>query len=569
VKIKLLAKRSRLLPSAVAFLGLLILSSSIIYAWLALDTAYRLQLRSALDQNRYAAEICARLLDDQWNDLQSVLTQLETRSSLGNDLSNNNLESVRREIQYCVDLVPALEFAAVYRADGTLEYAYPASNMVPTNASNSLWFQKLRTVSNFALGTTQRVAAQNGEMKDIASAAARIVANGKCEGYLLTYYRFGDLDRWLADLGLSDAMLYVLDPKGNIIDCSRRADRNIKFAGYPSFQLAMAKKSGSRTSTRWYQGQTTDLGYSYVKSPGWAVIIARSEQSARAPTKSLLLRLTMLGFLAITVLGLGTVTLVQQYRAQNQIARALAAQNEALIQSERLKTDFLSNVSHDLRTPLAALQLSVSSMIDPSVTWEQDTFRENLRMAEEGLDQISSRVRNLLEMSRLEAHMWQLDLQVSDLTDIAGAALEQMRTLIGSRTIHLSFPDTPLFVECDPVQIETVIVNMVENALKYSAADSAITLTGGLDADGANVVLHVRDLGPGVPSDETDQIFGKFYRSRNVGAVGGTGLGLAICKSIVLAHHGAIGVHNCFNQSAAIGGAEFWFALPAYALNTD
>ena len=563
------AKSSRFVPSAVVFLGLLILGSSIIYAWLALDTAYRLQLRSALDQNRYAAEICARLIDDQWNDLQSVLTQLETRSTLGTDLSKRDFESVRREIQYSVDLVPALEFAAVYQTDGTLLYAYPSTNMVPKNASKSLWFQKLRTANHFALGTTQQIQSQNGEIRDLASAAARIVANGKCEGYLLTYYRFGELDRWLADLGLSEAMLYILDTHGRIIDCSRRADRNIKFVGYPSFELAMAKKSGSRTSDRWYQGQTTDIGYSYVKSPGWAVVIARSELQARAPTKSLLLRLTMLGFLAVAVLGLGTLTLLQQYRAQNQIARALAAQNEALIQSERLKTDFLANVSHDLRTPLAAVQISVSSMIDPDVTWEQDTFRENLRMAEEGLDQISSRVRNLLEMSRLEAHMWKLNLQVSDLTDIAGAALEQMRTLIGTRPILLTFPDTPLFVECDPVQIETVIVNILENALKYSTPDTPINLSGSIDTATGAAILHVRDFGPGVPVDETEQIFEKFYRSRTAGTVGGTGLGLAICKSIILAHGGAIGVHNWASPDGIPGGAEFWITLPAYNLSTE
>ena len=558
--------KKRTIPAVVILLGLLMLVSSSLYSWVALDTAYRLQAISALEQNRYAAEICARLIDDQWNDLHSVLAQLESRSSLGADIASGDYANVRREIQYGVDLVPALEFAAVYNESGTLLFSYPSDSAAPKDAHTAEWFAALHTVGGISLNPAQTIRTQSGKLRDVSTVASSIKFKGKCVGYLLTYYRFGDVDRWLSDLGLSDAMLYIVNSDGNILDASLHADKAIKFKGYPSFELAMARKSGSRTSLRWYSGQLTDIGYSYVKTPGWAVIIARSDQAAHAPARGLYLRLALLGFLAITVLATGTILLIKQYRTQNQLAVALAAQNEALLQSERLKSDFLANVSHDLRTPLAALQLSVSSMLEPDISWEPETIKENLKMAGEGLDQIGSRVRNLLEMSRLEAHVYQMHREVGDITDIVGSALEQMRTLIGGRQLTLSFPDTPLLAECDAVQIETVIVNLLENALKYSTPESTMLLTGSEDVARNMVLFEMRNEGETLPGDVLNRIFDKFYRAPAAMTVGGTGLGLPICKSIIEAHGGEIGVKNWSDAVTGRAGIYVWFVLPSFAV---
>jgi signal transduction histidine kinase len=563
------AKNKRTAPLVMVAMGLIMLFSSSMYGWVALDTANKLQTLSALEQNRYAAEICARLIDDQWNDLQAVLQQLELRSSLGADIRANDLQSVRREIQYGVDLVPALEFAAVYNRDGSLIFSYPPTNAAPRDATGTDWYRQLMEHPGVALGTTQRIKTQHGEERDLKAAASRIEAGGKTVGYLLTFYRFGDLDRWLTDLGLSDAMLYIVDRDGQIVDSSKSADKAIKFKGYPSFDLAMSRKSGSRTSTRWYNGQTTDIGFSYVKTPGWAVIIARSDLAAHAPARSLYVRLTVLGVLAVTVLAIGTILLILQYRTQNQLAVALAEQNEVLTQSERLKSDFLANVSHDLRTPLAALQLSISSMLDPDVNWEPDIVRENLRMAADGLDQIGSRVRNLLEMSRLEAHVYKMNMEVSDLIDIAGSAMEQMRSIIGNRHLELVFPDTPLLVDCDPVQIETVIVNLLENALKYSLPDTPIVLQGSEYPQAHEARFEIRNIGSKLSETDLARVFEKFYRAPVAMSIGGTGLGLAICKSIVESHGGAIGVANWDAPDSQTGGVVFWFVLPMFSTGAD
>lgn len=145
---------------------------------------------------------------------------------------------------------------------------------------------------------------------------------------------------------------------------------------------------------------------------------------------------------------------------------------------------------------------------------------------------------------------------VCDLTDIVGATLEHLQPITSGREIQADFPAEPLLLECDPGQVETVVLNLIENALKYSPEGSPLLLKG--ESKGGMILLSLEDCGPGIPEEAQTRIFEKFYRLPGSPSRAGTGLGLAICKAIIETHGGQIGVRN-----AEGNGAVFWFTLPA------
>jgi two-component system sensor histidine kinase KdpD len=266
----------------------------------------------------------------------------------------------------------------------------------------------------------------------------------------------------------------------------------------------------------------------------------------------------------LVVLLLAVVLLNRRWREQEDSTQRLADQNEQLRAVDKAKSDFLANVSHDLRTPLANVQMLLSGLLDTnSAVLTPEQIRETVHLASQEVEQLGLRVHNLLEMSRIEARAYPLHRQPCDLTDLVGGALERLESALRERPMDARFPPEPLLVECDPDQIESVIVNLLENALKYSPPGSPLHLRGW--RRGHSVLFALRDEGPGIFPGDEKRVFQKFYRAAGARALaGGTGLGLAICKALVGSHGGDIRVHN-----VAGGGAEFVFSLPALGPNGE
>ncbi len=580
---------------SVMMLVIAILCASIVYALVSLDTASELRTRNALEQNRSAAQISARLLDEQWQDLLVVTQELEHHPSVEDDLQQRNRKNLSGELKYAVDLVPALMLAAVYTNRGDLISTYPDSPVAPRSAVGTAWFEGVKKHNELFQSDSMRIRLPDQVMTEVIAVAMPLGPKQHPSGCMLEIYRVGDVDRWLLDLGLKGSDLYIVNSRGQIVDASTGADRHMKFANLTSFQLAMHQRSGSRISQHFYSQDDADVGYAYAIRPGWAVLVSRPVSLALAPTRSLVGRLSLLGVVVLALLAIGASLILRLYRTQDSLALAVTRQNAELRATDRMKSDFLANVSHDLRTPLAAVQISISGLLEPELTWEPDEAKESLRVASDSLDQINARVRNLLEMSRIEADVWPVTKQVCDLTDLVGSALERMKLVTVGRELRLNFPERALLLECDPNQMETVIVNLIENATKYSPSGTAIGLVG--SERSGRIRLTVDDNGTGIPLEDIDHVFEKFYRSRIHAFFGGTGLGLAICKSIVEAHSGTIEVRNLYkpsttdpsynggnsgiesdvenepSSSETIGaqverrtviGAEFSFSLPAF-----
>jgi two-component system sensor histidine kinase KdpD len=224
------------------------------------------------------------------------------------------------------------------------------------------------------------------------------------------------------------------------------------------------------------------------------------------------------------------------------------------MESERLRNSLLSAISHDLRTPLAALMGLADSLAltRPPLSGAQQEIAESMRQS---VLRMNAQVANLLDMARLESGAVQLNLQWQPLEEAVGSALAATRSMLAGRPVKVKLADGLPLLHLDASLIERVLINVLENAAKYTPAGSPIEISGRATDD--QVELWVDDHGPGLPPNREEAIFEKFERGRKESATPGVGLGLAICRAILRAHGGDVR-----GQTRPKGGARFIVTLP-------
>lgn len=233
-----------------------------------------------------------------------------------------------------------------------------------------------------------------------------------------------------------------------------------------------------------------------------------------------------------------------------------ARQAALLVESDRLRTALFNSISHELRTPLSSIIGSAATLLESEEMYSPAERRELLENVKEGSTRMNLILVNLLDTARLESGMLQLKNDWCDIEDILGSALRQLADQLKNRPLAVKVPDNTPLLRGDCVLIGQVIVNLVDNALKYSTPGSGIEIRVSSGTDRLQVA--VADHGAGIPEADLPRIFDKFYRiQRKVGNIPGTGLGLSICKGIVEAHGGTIWAENAIG-----GGAVISFSLP-------
>jgi two-component system sensor histidine kinase KdpD len=229
---------------------------------------------------------------------------------------------------------------------------------------------------------------------------------------------------------------------------------------------------------------------------------------------------------------------------------------QALIhmESERLRNSLLSALSHDLRTPLAALVGLAESLTltKPPMSPEQ---LESANAIVEEARRMGALVNNLLEMARIESGEVKLRRKWHPFEEVVGSALKAAKPALADHRVELNLArDLPL-VEFDATLIERVLYNLIENACKYTPSGTVVSLAA--ETSAGNLVVSVSDTGPGIPKGQEESIFEKFTRGTRESSTPGVGLGLAISRAIIEAHKGRITAQN--NPT---GGARFTFTLP-------
>jgi len=227
------------------------------------------------------------------------------------------------------------------------------------------------------------------------------------------------------------------------------------------------------------------------------------------------------------------VAVAQRQRELAEVARTI----EPLAESERARTALLNAVSHDLRTPIAAAKAAVSSLLADDVTWSETDRDELLRNADQSLDRLTDLVTNLLDLSRLQAGVLPVLVEPVFLGDVVVKALDHAAP--SDAKIEVDVPDDLPDVLADAGLLERVIANLVQNALRYSPAGSAVLVTASAHAGRAE--LRVIDRGPGIPRDAGEAVFAAFQRRDDIPSAGaGVGLGLAIARGFAEAMGGDV-----------------------------
>ena len=250
-------------------------------------------------------------------------------------------------------------------------------------------------------------------------------------------------------------------------------------------------------------------------------------------------------FVGLAAMAINRIKLAEQAR-----------QALTLVESERLRTALFNSLSHDLRTPLASIIGAVTGLLeDQFVVYSPEAQHDLLQTILNGAERMNRFVSNLLDMARLESGMLKLKQDWCDLQDIIGVAVNRLGETLTNRPLDINVqPGLPL-IQADCILIEQVLINLLDNALKYSEQGSKIVVS--IQQRGKQLETAVANRGEGIPDTDLSKVFDKFYRLNSPLQVSGTGLGLAICKGIIEAHGGEIWAEN--NK---LGGVTITFTLP-------
>ncbi|HEX6812390.1 MAG TPA: ATP-binding protein [Planctomycetota bacterium] len=226
------------------------------------------------------------------------------------------------------------------------------------------------------------------------------------------------------------------------------------------------------------------------------------------------------------------------------------------IDEVRLRNVMLSSMSHDFRTPLASITGAVTTLIDSGASLDPETRADLMQSIREDADHLEVQVRNMLDVTRLESGTLQIKRDWHAMEEVIGCALTRVERTLGARSIKIDIPpDLPL-VAMDALLIEQVLVNLLENAARYTPPGSPIDISAADNGDWVRIT--VADHGPGIPASDREIVFKKFYRGAGAKVRGGSGLGLSICRAIAQLHGGFVWVDDTPG-----GGASFQIDLPS------
>ena len=255
--------------------------------------------------------------------------------------------------------------------------------------------------------------------------------------------------------------------------------------------------------------------------------------------------------------------LLNTFTSQGALAiervRLIKTENRATVleESDRLKTSLLNSVSHELRSPLATIKASISSLRSGLVDWDTEARQELMTGIEEETDHLNQLVGNLLDMSRIETGALNPQRKWNSLSEIIGGVLKRMHVDVQKHHILMDIPAEIPPVPVDYIQMEQVFTNLISNSVKYAPPETQIFISARL-RDDKMLLVQVSNEGPHVTEEDLGRIFDKFYRVTAAEKITGTGLGLSVCKGIIEAHGGKIWAEN------APGRFIFNFTLPLF-----
>jgi signal transduction histidine kinase len=249
------------------------------------------------------------------------------------------------------------------------------------------------------------------------------------------------------------------------------------------------------------------------------------------------------------------------HRREQESAASLLEQNERLRELDELKNRFVSSASHELRTPLAAIVGYLELVLGGEAGELTDQQKEFLEIIDRNCDRLNKLVDDILFMGRVDSDRLTLEPQPVDLAGLAGTEVESMRAAAERKAVGIALdaPQDVPALEGDPTRLTQLLDNLISNAVKFTPEGGTVTVAVSADPDAVSVAVH--DTGVGIPADELQRIFERFFRASTAASSGvsGTGIGLAIVQSIAEAHGGSVAA-----ESEVGAGTTFTVTLPLH-----
>ena len=242
---------------------------------------------------------------------------------------------------------------------------------------------------------------------------------------------------------------------------------------------------------------------------------------------------------------------------RDRLLRA-ATETEVLRQTDRTRRALLDAVSHDLRSPLAAIKASVTDLLGTDANHDPAVTKEALESIDAEADRLTGLIANLLDMSRIEQGTIVPRLSTVDLSEAINGAVDRMRRVASDLRVSMRLADDPSLVHADPVFLDRVIANLLDNAVKAASENHAMSIDVDVRERDGRTTARIVDHGAGVPPEAREQLFYPFYQLSDRHPRHGTGLGLAICRGFLSLMDGEIWV-----EDTPGGGATFAFSLPS------
>jgi two-component system, OmpR family, sensor histidine kinase KdpD len=342
--------------------------------------------------------------------------------------------------------------------------------------------------------------------------------------------------------GLSDVLRAIVTQVAQILGAKvvallPEADQLVLKAGHPAdMQLTAAERAAATWA--WQHNQPAGRGTDTLPGGEWFYLPLGTAQGTvgvlglQFETPEVVISPDQRRLLE-ALAGQAAVA-IERTRLVREMMRA-----RLLTETERLRDALLSTISHDLRTPLVSIIGAVSSLLTYEATYDEGARQELLLTIQEEAERLNRFVGNLLDMMRLESGAIELKREWVEIGDVIGTALSRLSRALGQHQLVVEVdPDLPM-LRLDFVLVEHVLVNLLENAAKYSPPQTTIRVRA--RREGQSIAFEVADEGIGIPAGERARIFDKFYRVQRGDRQGaGTGLGLSICRGIVEAHGGQI-----------------------------
>ena len=248
---------------------------------------------------------------------------------------------------------------------------------------------------------------------------------------------------------------------------------------------------------------------------------------------------------------------IEKYQKSIDDLRRLQNQNNKLREQDRLRTNFINNISHELKTPLASI-IGFSKIISTK-NLPLETQKEIIDQINKAANRLSTLVSDFLQINKIDTEGWLAHLEPCDLGELIKNSIEEFSSLNKNHTISYFISDNYPIIKTDQKLVRQVLDNLISNAIKYSPNGGKVTISLQVSQDEKELKIIVSDQGIGISKEEIPNVFSRFFRSSNpeVQGISGSGLGLAICKEIITTLNGNMEVESEISK-----GSKFSFTLP-------